>query len=229
MSDPHYLRERKYWDKRGHEDYISLSDFDQHRIGQWLRNVGDARAILDVGGGSGMTARLAPRNDHTLVVCTDISLEMLRHNRASSVQSDALQLPFSGRTFDAVIAAAFLHHLPGKEHEVLKECARILRPGGRIMGYDPSLLCVQNRIFMGNGPLRLNSFSPDERPIDPSELSNKLRCCGFTDVRIELFSFRNRRTTPFEVLQRWILNPLSIGPLRKYLQRWFLWSAARSD
>jgi len=228
MDTSHYAREREYWDKRGHEDYVSLSAFDQARIARWLATIGDAAAILDIGGGSGMTARLVTGDGGPLVVVMDISHEMLRHSPVEAVQADALRLPFADGSFDAVIAAAFLHHLPGREDEVLAECARVLRPGGRILGYDPSLKCLQNRIFMGSGPLRLKFFSPDERPVDPDALRVALEGRGFADVRTELFSFRNQKVTPFEAVQRWVLNPLSIGPLRALFQRWFFWSARRA-
>jgi ubiquinone/menaquinone biosynthesis C-methylase UbiE len=161
------------------------------------------------------------------LVCIDISAPMLRHSGLPSVQGDALRLPFADASFDLVVAAAFLHHVPGLERDVLRECARVLRPGGRIVGYDPSARCIQNRIFMGDGPFRLRSFSPDERPIDPRHLVAKLDEAGFHDTSITLFSFRNARITLFEGIQRWMIDPISVGPLRHWLQRWFFWSATR--
>lgn len=228
MDDSHYTRERDYWDKRGNEDYVSLSAYDQARIAGWLGAVDTARACLDIGGGSGMTARLVSGVGTRLVVCMDISHEMLRHSPVPAVQGDALRLPFADASFDAIIAAAFLHHLPGREAEVLAECARVLQPGGVILGYDPSLKCLQNRVFMGSGPLRLKFFSPDERPIDPDLLRTTLQASGFADVRTDLFSFRNQKLTPFEAVQRWVLNPISVGPLRELFQRWFFWTAQRA-
>lgn len=228
MQASHYAREREYWDERGTEDYVSLSLFDQERISQWIGHVSKEEACLDIGGGSGMTARLVSAEEHPFVVCMDISAEMLRHSPVCAVQGDALRLPFGDASFDLIIAAAFLHHLPGREAQVIGECARVLRPGGRIVGYDPSRRCIQNRIFMGEGPFRLKFFSPDERPIDPAALMTTLEGGGFKNVRSRPFSFRNAHLTPFEAIQRWVLNPLSIGPLRLIFQRWFFWSGQRA-
>jgi len=227
MSSSHYSRERDFWDKKGADAYVSLSAFDQERMLSWIARQSSERHCLDLGGGSGMTARLLATTGVPSLICLDISAEMLRHSGLPSVQGDALKLPFVDHAFDLVVAAAFLHHVPGHESEVLRECARILRPGGRIVGYDPSARCLQNRVFMGEGKLRLSTFSPDERPIDPRILDAKLVAEGFHNVSSNPFSFRNPRVTPFEAVQRWVLDPLSVGPLRHWLQRWFFWSAIR--
>ena len=224
MSKPHYSAELGYWDERGKEAYVSLSPSDQVWISKWIAKRSSERDCLDLGGGSGMTAALLAVDADAFVTCLDISLEMVRHSPVASAQGDALCMPFGDRSFDLIVAAAFFHHLPGREVDVLRECARVLRPGGRIVGYDPSAQCLQNRIFMGSGRFRLKFFSPDERPIDIDAFNRALRACGFKPSPVTLFSFRNARLTPFELVQR-MLNPISVGPLRRLLQRWFFWSA----
>lgn len=225
MPSSHYAKEREFWDRKGHDAYVSLSAFDQRRMLDWIDRRPTESRCLDLGGGSGMTGRLLAASGVPSLVCLDISGEMLRHSGLPSVQGDALRLPFLAQSFDLVVAAAFLHHVPGREADVLHECARVLSPGGRVVGYDPSARCLQNRVFMGDGRLRLKAFSPDERPIDPRTLEAMLAAQGFRDVRSTPFSFRNPRITPFEAVQRWVLDPLSIGPFRHALQRWFFWSA----
>lgn len=226
MSDPHYGQELAYWDRRGDEKYQSLSQHDVVRLRAWMGTLPAGRC-LDIGGGSGMGAELVGTGDLTQVVTLDISHAMLRHCSGAAVQADALRLPFADASFDSVIAAAFLHHLPGREEAVLRECARVLRPGGRLLGYDPSATCLQNRIFMGSGALRLRFFSPDERPVDPAHLAGVLATCGFAPMRWQHFSFRNRRITAFEAVQRYLLEPIALGPLRPLLQRWFFWESVR--
>lgn len=221
----HYAGELAYWDARASEAYVSLSSRDQLRIKHWIGQRDRDKACLDIGGGSGMAATLLEKGDTTFVTCLDLSCELLRFSPVPSVQADAMHMPFADRSFDLIVAAAFFHHLPGREAEVLRECARVLRPGGRIVGYDPSAQCIQNKIFMGDGPFRLKFFSPDERPIDVARFSRLLDDAGFEPPSIDLFSFRNSRLTVFEAVQRYLLNPLSAGPLRALFQRWFFWSA----
>jgi len=50
---------------------------------------------------------------------------------------------------------------------------------------------------------------------------------AFSGFSFRTFSFKNERMTAFEFVQRYMLNPFAVGPLRKYLDRWFFWSAQR--
>jgi SAM-dependent methyltransferase len=218
----HYRREQHFWDAKGREDYQSLSPFDQQRISRWIDWKGGGR-VLDIGGGSGMISRMLMNQPGTECVCIDISLPMLKHSPVPSVQADALNLPFRDNCFDLVMAAAFFHHLPGLEPTLLRECNRVLRPGGRLVGYDPNGHCLQNRIFMANNRLRLSAFSPDEAPVMPERLRQQASEASFGRFEHFVFSFRNWKLTPFEAIQRFILSPLAIGPLRGLFERWIFW------
>ena len=225
-EETHYQGEKIYWDDRGREEYTSLSPRDQERIAAWIDWTGHGR-ILDVGGGAGMVSRLVKDQPQTSVTCVDISAEMLSHAPVPAVQADGVQLPFPSDTFDMVVAAGFLHHVSTLASDVLAECRRVTSPGGRVIGYDPNGWCLQNRIFMGDGPLRLKRFTPGERPIVPSSIETKAIELSFKAFQYELFTFRNVARTPFEMVQRYVINPVSRGPLRKYLDRWFLWRAIK--
>lgn len=224
--DVHYSRERQFWDKKGSGDYVSLSAYDQQRVVNWLGWKGNGR-VLDLGGGSGMLSRLLAAVPGSECICVDISRNMLKHSPVPAVQANALKLPFVDGSFNLIIAAAFLHHIPGLELELMRECNRVLAPGGRLVGYDPNAHSVQNRIFMGHTPFRLKVFSPDERPLLPSKLRECARAVSFSGFVYQTFSFRNARLTSFEFVQRYVLNPFAVGPLRKYLDRWFFWSAVK--
>lgn len=223
-GEAHYRREQDFWDARGSEDYESLSGFDQRRISEWIGWQGYGR-VLDIGGGSGMVSRVLSAAPGTECVCIDISRAMLKHSPVSAVQADALNLPFRDGAFDLVVAAAFFHHLPGNEPRLLEECRRVLKPGGRLVGYDPNGSCLQNRLFMGRNPMRLRVFSPDELPIVPEHLGRQVFEASFGRFEHFVFSFRNRKLTPFEAAQRYLLSPLAVGPLREWLERWFFWRA----
>jgi SAM-dependent methyltransferase len=74
----------------------------------------DAAELKDV---AGMFAALAP--------------EVPAGARAQAVRGDAYRLPFADATFDKVIAAEILEHLPD-DHVAMAELARVLKPGGRL-------------------------------------------------------------------------------------------------
>ncbi len=210
----------------GQQDYVSLSSFDQNRLRKWMSWEGHGR-VLDVGGGSGMISRILAQAPETECICIDISFNLLTYSPVQSVQTDALKLPFMDNVFDLIVAAAFFHHIPGREAEMLNECYRVLRAGGRLIGYDPNAHSIQNKIFMRGGPLRLKVFSPDERPIYPDVLRNQAISNGFLKFTFSVFSFQNRKITFFEMVQRYVLSPLAKGPLKKFLDRWFFWSAVK--
>lgn len=51
-----------------------------------------------------------------------------------TVVGDGLRLPFRAASFDAVLAAAVLEHIP-EPTRFMEELARVLRPGGTLFGY----------------------------------------------------------------------------------------------
>ncbi|QEP42341.1 class I SAM-dependent methyltransferase [Ectothiorhodospiraceae bacterium BW-2] len=228
MENKYYIKEKKFWDNKGTTDYCSLSEFDQKRIYQWIGWSGNGK-VLDIGGGSGMISRIISDMPNTEAFCVDISLSMLQHSVVTSIQADALRLPFKNDSFDMIIAAAFFHHLPGREFQLLCEMHRVLRPGGRVIAYDPSADCLQNRFFMSDGFFRLNMFSPDELPLYPKHIERYATQCGFSSFSCKLFSFRNSRLTIFEFIQRYILSPIAIGPLEKIFERWFFWEVCKKQ
>jgi SAM-dependent methyltransferase len=97
------------------------------------------RRVLEVGSGAAQCARwlLAQGADP---VALDLSLEMLRHGRRIGlgarldvplVQADAARLPFGAETFDLACSAYGALPFVADSAEVMREVARVLRPGGR--------------------------------------------------------------------------------------------------
>lgn len=104
------------------------------------RHVPVTGSMLDLGCGTGELARAAAAAGMRVTAC-DVSAEMVR--RAASrdprrtiawVQLDPCwrTLPFEAAAFDAVVAASVLEYVD-EPCVVLRECARILRPGGLMM------------------------------------------------------------------------------------------------
>lgn len=101
-----------------------------------LLQLGD---VLDVGSGDGGAAAQLARYCRSLT-CLDRSSEMITAARARfakqahvhCIEADAEALPFDAARFDAVLAFHTLTYAERPER-VLTECARVLRPGGRLV------------------------------------------------------------------------------------------------
>lgn len=109
----------------------------RHRARQCLLATPGER-VLDLAAGTGVsTAELA--RGGTYAVACDFSLGMLRAGRARRrrrklpfVAGDATRLPFADRRFDAVVISFGLRNIADVP-AALREMARVVRPGGRLV------------------------------------------------------------------------------------------------
>ena len=109
--------------------------------------VGPGDRVLDMGCGGGRHAFALYRRGADVValdrsaadlVEVETMFEAMRLEgevpagaRAGTVRGDAYALPFDDDSFDAVVAAEVLEHLP-EDERAMAELVRVLRPGGQI-------------------------------------------------------------------------------------------------
>ena len=120
--------------------------------------------LLDLGCGSGELARHLAGAGYLVTGC-DIAREMLRRAQAADaaggvrwIRLDARwrTLPFGTGTLDAVIASSVLEYV-GDPAAVLRECARVLRPGGTLLCTVPD---VTHPVRWMEWPLALAARTP---------------------------------------------------------------------
>jgi SAM-dependent methyltransferase len=126
--------------------------------------IGAGGELLDLGCGSGELARHLASIGYQVTGC-DIAPEMLRQaqtaDRAQDVRWIRLDpgwrsLPFPSGALDGVVAASVLEYVPDPR-AVLRECARVLRPGGILLCTVP---CLAHPVRWLEWPLSLAARTP---------------------------------------------------------------------
>jgi len=119
-----------------YDDPIALLRAENEAKFPWiLERIKTKGTLLDVGCGAGfLTNRMAQEGFQ--VTGVDLSPESLkvaaRYDTTKGVNyvtANACHLPFPDASFDVVTTLDFLEHVPNPA-DVVKECARVLKPGG---------------------------------------------------------------------------------------------------
>ena len=141
--------------------------------------------VLEIGAGSGAIAaallHAAPNlrmtvtdYDDAMVAAADRRLAMAGR-QVTVRRADATALPFADDSFDMVLSVLMLHHVVEWER-ALAEAARVLRPGGLLVGAD----------LLGTLPARLlhRLEGAPYRMVTRRELREALQVLTFRDVAI---------------------------------------------
>ena len=150
--------------------------------------------VLEIGAGPGLvTDLLVERAPRITAVEIDPGLaDALRERMATRpvevVTGDATSLPLPADRFSAAACFTMLHHIPDAagQDRALAEIARVLRPGGLLLGTDGEDTPARRALHVGD------VFTP----IDPATLADRLADAGFVDAAVESngdrFRFRAR-------------------------------------
>lgn len=103
-----------------------------------LRRTGPHERVLDLACGTGLlTARLRQDPGVVEIMGADYSAGMLeqasrRQPDIAWVRASAMALPFADASFNAITSTEAFHWFPDQSL-ALRECLRVLRPGGRLL------------------------------------------------------------------------------------------------
>ena len=104
------------------------------------------------------------------------------------VTADATSLPLPDDRFSAAACFTMLHHIPRRDLQdrALAEIARVLRPGGLLLGTDGEDTPARRSLHIGD------IFAP----INPAGFADRLHVAGFVELLVDSngdrFRFRAR-------------------------------------
>jgi SAM-dependent methyltransferase len=149
--------------------------------------------VLEVGAGWGELAEWIARETGADVVATDLSPHMVELSRARGLDAslaDVQSLPFADASFDVVVAAWMLYHVPDLDRG-LAEIARVLRPGGRLVAATNStahLLELRELVGSGRSSITFSRESGGElldrhfAAVRREDIDGRLQFAGRADV-----------------------------------------------
>ena len=137
----------EHWDQTAHtydaEHRSMVGEAFENEIRSWLmRQLTDADNVLELGCGTGIfSAMVVGRVKH--LTATDFNPKMLEHatqrlaghNNVETRREDACHTSFDDNSFSAVLMVNLMHHADAPA-TVLRECRRVLTPGGRVVVID---------------------------------------------------------------------------------------------
>lgn len=184
-------------DPVGRTDYLSREHVERYRFAaEQLR--GPPLRVLDVASGTGYGAAALASRGHlvTGVDCEPASIEAStrRYGEPTFLTADGRDLPFPDGTFDAVVSFETVEHVTDGR-EFLRELARVLAPGGRLICSTPNIR------YTAHPPCHLKEYEPEEFFALVSEL--------FEDVarHAQYFRLRDRARDLYSWhLQRFVLR-----------------------
>jgi len=179
--------EEHHRERRAEGDFV----FVPERIPLFRAAIGQGKRVLDLGCRSGALTRHFLEGNSVVGVDVDpAALEKAASLGIEPVQANVEEpLPFDDGSFDAVVVGELLEHLRFPD-ALVAEIARVLRPGGVVVGSVPNAYRLQSRLRFLRGrppeddPTHLRMFSP-------AALRGLL--AGFEGVRLSYVGGRYRR------------------------------------
>lgn len=157
------------------------------------------RHLLELGCGMGDMARQLAEQTEARVTGVDVSEKFIAHARAAHRRPNldfmladlTQQVPAAGEDrYDAITGNGILHHLYHHLDTVLPALRRWLRPGGRLIFWEPNLWNPYVCLIFSFAPLRRQAkLEPDEMAFTPRHIQRRLAAAGYVNIRVTTRDF----------------------------------------
>jgi SAM-dependent methyltransferase len=103
-----------------------------------LAEIGPESMVLDLGAGAGIVPQMNMRGSAARVCGVDLDPRVLENPYLDDARiADAGRIPYDDATFDLIFSDNVFEHLDDPA-AVLRECGRVLKPGGLVMFKTPN-------------------------------------------------------------------------------------------
>jgi len=148
-----------------------------------LRGLDLGDAVLEVGPGPGKSTEwLRARVPHITAIEIDERLatqldRRMEGTNVTVIHGDACAIPSDDASSSGAVSFTMLHHVPASRQDaLLREVARVLRPGGVFTGTDSTPGFLWN-VF---------HIMDDRYPVDPLTFGARLEAAGFRAVHVRV-------------------------------------------
>ena len=157
----------------------------EHELLPWVLEgceLGDD--LLEVGPGPGLVTDVLRRKT-ARITAVELDLDLagklasrLAGSNVSVIAGDVTRLPLAAGRFSSAACLTMLHHIPSPalQDAALAEIARVLQPGGLLMGSDGLDTPARREVHHGDVFI----------PVEPGTLASRLRAAGFTRACVDV-------------------------------------------
>jgi len=228
--------------------FAYMNEIQKEQTLRWLFSVRDKilqRAdikkgdiLLDLGTGNGMLAfgayEILKNNGKVIASdkykdcleeCKKIAQEIGIAQNFEFLQSDITDIKLPDNSVDVVVMRSVLVHILNKS-QAIKECFRVLKPGGRISIFEPIIRSNTKYYELVNPSSITNydkfkeieqKFMSDENDsltnFDEKTLLNDFKNAGFNDINIDLATEKSTYEANSSMIDPWFNTPPSPGGL----------------
>lgn len=170
----HYKKDAEEFDY--FEEQSGATEHSERRLREYILTQipSSAKSILDVGSGSAWVAKKFHGSEtfvcslDATIVNTSKALEKYSSAKHAAVVADAFKLPFKPATFDCVIAAEIIEHVPDPAAFV-QSLMKVVTPGGALIISTPYKEVIRYALCIHcneKTPLNAHLHSFDEKKLE---------------------------------------------------------------
>ncbi len=156
------------------------------------------RNILEIGCGTGDIAFMLAQKTNMQVLGTDLCVPFIEEAKKEfihpTLRYDILDFnkidEFKENRFDYIVGNGILHHLYYHLDEALVNLRLLLKPGGKIIFWEPNLYNPYiYLIFSFQGLRKKAALEPDEMAFSKPFIEAKLKKAGFSEIQVSYRDF----------------------------------------